>query len=265
MNGQTTIIRKPVGAEPHLAAASVSEIEQHTLARTTALHVLPGVVVLGIYLLGIPLVRSWGFPEEVAKYMFALPLGVIALQLGFLLYLGKRRSGRFTLEGIVLYREPMPVWQYAVLGLIVLGWNALIYVPLQVTGAEFLNKTLFAWAPAWYFAEADYSQLPLTTVVALGLMTACVGAASAVVEGLYFRGYLLPRLSRFGLWAPLISTALFTLYHLDMLGAVGAVFFGSLLPAYIVYWKKNVWVWVMVHASMNFIFLLLAFMPYVFK
>jgi uncharacterized protein len=33
------------------------------------------------------------------------------------------------------------------------------------------------------------------------------------VEEFYFRGYLLPRLSRFGNWAPLINAVLFSLYH----------------------------------------------------
>ncbi len=30
---------------------------------------------------------------------------------------------------------------------------------------------------------------------------------------MYFRGYLLPRLSRLGLWAPVVNLVLFTLYH----------------------------------------------------
>jgi membrane protease YdiL (CAAX protease family) len=34
-----------------------------------------------------------------------------------------------------------------------------------------------------------------------------------VVEELYFRGYLLPRLARYGWWAPAINTVLFSLYH----------------------------------------------------
>ena len=35
-----------------------------------------------------------------------------------------------------------------------------------------------------------------------------------LVEELYFRGYLLPRIGRFGAWAPLINVSLFALYHL---------------------------------------------------
>ena len=30
---------------------------------------------------------------------------------------------------------------------------------------------------------------------------------------MYFRGYLLPRISRFGAWAPVINTVLFSVYY----------------------------------------------------
>ena len=39
-----------------------------------------------------------------------------------------------------------------------------------------------------------------------------------VTEELYLRGYLLPRLYRFGIWAPLINISLFSLYLLDAVG-----------------------------------------------
>ena len=34
-----------------------------------------------------------------------------------------------------------------------------------------------------------------------------------VIEEMYFRGYLLPRISHFGRWANLLNTSLFALYH----------------------------------------------------
>ena len=34
-----------------------------------------------------------------------------------------------------------------------------------------------------------------------------------MVEEMYFHGYLLPRISRLGAWAPLVNTVLFSLYH----------------------------------------------------
>jgi uncharacterized protein len=50
----------------------------------------------------------------------------------------------------------------------------------------------------------------VTLVVSLVLS----GPLLPAVEELYFRGYLLPRLSHLGVGAPLLNMALFALYHL---------------------------------------------------
>jgi membrane protease YdiL (CAAX protease family) len=47
----------------------------------------------------------------------------------------------------------------------------------------------------------------------VGLGDVVNAVAGPVVEEVYFRGYLLPRISRFGAWAPLINTVLFSVYH----------------------------------------------------
>jgi membrane protease YdiL (CAAX protease family) len=39
------------------------------------------------------------------------------------------------------------------------------------------------------------------------------GLVAPVVEELYFRGYLLPRIDRLGIWAPLIGALLFASQH----------------------------------------------------
>ena len=50
----------------------------------------------------------------------------------------------------------------------------------------------------------------VTTAAGLLLFNGIIGPLG---EERYFRGYLLPRLSRLGAWAPLINVALFSLYH----------------------------------------------------
>jgi len=47
-----------------------------------------------------------------------------------------------------------------------------------------------------------------------GVLVALNVILGPLVEELYFRGYLLPRLHRFGIWAPLINISLFAAYHL---------------------------------------------------
>ena len=64
---------------------------------------------------------------------------LVPIQLGYLYSLGKKRSGRFTLEGIVLFRERMPWWQYAVLGLTIVTWIVLIFLGIGEQSADFFR------------------------------------------------------------------------------------------------------------------------------
>jgi membrane protease YdiL (CAAX protease family) len=76
--------------------------------------------------------------------------------------------------------------------------------------------------------------------------------AGPVVEEMYFRGYLLPRISRFGAWAPLLNTVLFSLYHFfNPFQFIGRI--GSFRPlAYGAWWKRNIYVSMIVHVLYNF-------------
>jgi hypothetical protein len=39
------------------------------------------------------------------------------------------------------------------------------------------------------------------------------GLVGPITEELYFRGFLLPRIDRYGIWAPVLNTFLFSIYH----------------------------------------------------
>ena len=61
------------------------------------------------------------------------------------------------------------------------------------------------------FADTGSSTAHVATAVGYLVILVILGP---LVEELYFRGYLLPRLGRFGAWAPLINVSLFACYHL---------------------------------------------------
>lgn len=81
--------------------------EQHSIGKSIALHLLPGVFILALFLAAVPFVMRAGYPS-----LFAMLVGGVTFGLGFqvwhLYYEGKKRNGKWSLEGIVLYREPMP-------------------------------------------------------------------------------------------------------------------------------------------------------------
>jgi membrane protease YdiL (CAAX protease family) len=87
--------------------------------------------------------------------------------------------------------------------------------------------------------------------VTLVLFVALNVFAGPMVEELYFRGYLLPRMSRFGRAAPLLNAVLFSLYHFwapwQFLSRVAGV-----TPfAYGVWWKRNVYLGMTIHVLLN--------------
>lgn len=88
--------------------------EQHSIGKSLALHLLPGVFILALFLASVPFVMRAGFPSLFAMVAVGVTFG-LGFQLWHLYYEGKKRNGTWSLEGIVGYRQPMPIWQYFVL------------------------------------------------------------------------------------------------------------------------------------------------------
>jgi hypothetical protein len=72
-----------------------------------------------------------------------------------------------------------------------------------------------------------------------------------VVEELYFRGYLLPRLSRLKGWAPLVNILLFSLYHFFTPWQNLTRIIALVPMVNSVWWKKNIYLRMVVHCAGN--------------
>jgi hypothetical protein len=200
-------------AQPTVLAAPASVPDQHSLPVSIALHLLPGVFYgLFYYLLGVPLAERVGFSS-----MWALNVGVLfvvlPVQIGYLLYQGKRKTGRFTLAGIVLFREKTPVTRLATIVTALMIWGAVILV---VAGGlnDWVLHRFFAWVPHRYLLSWDAAgQAHTSKLIALLEGLVLGGFVGPVVQECYFRGFLLPRISRFGIWGVALNSGLFSLYH----------------------------------------------------
>lgn len=94
------------------------QVEKHSMTQSVVLHLLLGILIGCFYLLARQPVAAMGYPSIVAlilAYTFAL----IPVELGYLLYQGKKKTGRFTLKGIIGYRNSFPGCQYLVWVLII--------------------------------------------------------------------------------------------------------------------------------------------------
>jgi hypothetical protein len=118
-----------------------------------------------------------------------------------------------------------------------------------------IKDALFAWLPDWFLnlvdtdAIADYSAsawiITVTLYIALNVVI------GPLVEELYFRGYLLPRMSSMGQWAPLLNTVLFSLYHFWAPWAFLSRIGGVAPFVYAVWAKQDIRLGMAVHISLN--------------
>lgn len=184
--------------------------EQHSIGQSILLHLLPGLLITaGYFVLIGPLGRA-GYPSMMAL-MLPIVFILTPVELGYLLMQGRRVNGRLGLKGMISYTQPISVWQYFAGVLVLFVAAGLVFTLLKPLNL-FLEQTVFAaWPSLQSGLEGGFARGPL---IATYIMVAVFGVVvGPVVEELYFRGYLLPRMGYAGKWAPLLHSFLFALYH----------------------------------------------------
>ena len=229
-----------------------SDAPQHTLLKSLALHVVPGALTTAAFVALKPLLDSSSYPPLLA-FLLAVALVDLPVLLGIMLVAGKKRNGRYSLEGVVLCRDKVPWVTFA---LVSVGAFVAVYVLMMLVGplSNVLSEGVFFWLPDWMFLEeqAQYqayaSNVLLVTFVMQLVLT---GVILPWVEELYFRGYLLPRLSRCGRWSPLLGGLFFGLYHVWQLFGFPTVFLLGTALGYVVWWKRDVRIPISLHVFAN--------------
>jgi uncharacterized protein len=230
--------------------------EQHSLAHSIVLHLLPGTVLVAFVVAAAAL----GIPAVVAL-LAGIALVIVPLELGYLLYQGRRKTGRWSLPEVVGYREPLPARRIALWTVPLVAWFIVMLFLSVGMLDERIADGLFSWYPEsvreFASLEEDGTYATWVLVVFFAAAFAINGVIGPVVEELYFRGHLLPRIDRFGRRAPVLNAVLFSLYHFwtpwQNLGRILA-----LLPwIYTVWRKRSLALSMAVHISVNCIFLLL--------
>ena len=224
-------------------------LREHSALLSLFLHLLPGILTGAVYFaLRSPVVLA-GYPPHVALVL-AIPLAVIPAALGLLIYLGYKRNGHLSFEGVVLYRERIQFQKY------------FVYVPLLFAaslaiigvGSAFVDGALrtkvFPWMPSLDWDNAGgYSRTVLIVSYSLTAMFVTIG--ESVVEELYFRGFLLPRMRYAGRWAVPLHTFLFALYHVWQLWRFVSIMIGMLPIVFTARRTRNIYVGMIVHILLN--------------
>jgi len=221
------------------------QIEKHSTAQSVFLHLLPGILVGCFYFLALKPVAKMGYPSLFVQFL-AFAFILVPLELGFLLYQGKKKTDRFTLRGIISYQKSIPWWQYIVwvtIIFVIVGAIMTLFKPVD----SFLQKNLFFWMPDVNTGlDGTYSKTILIVTYSVFLIINVFLAP--MVEELYFRGYLLPRMK--GKFAILFHSFLFAAVHVFSPWMIIARTFGF-LPIIFGTIKKNIYVGMIVHMLCN--------------
>jgi hypothetical protein len=137
--------------------------------------------------------------------------------------------------------------------LLFICWGVLSIVVTPIS--LYLDTHLSVWLPSWAAQAPLMSDLlsssPTQRSIALGLAVLLSGLVAPIVEEMYFRGFLLPRMDHWGPAAPVINSLLFAVYHFYFPGNVPGIFVAFLPVAYVVMAKKNWRIGVVFHSLVN--------------
>jgi membrane protease YdiL (CAAX protease family) len=255
-----TVLRPPV--EPARRSvrkaplASPVSPDQHSVGRSIVLHLMPGAALLAF----VVVAAAVGIPAVVAL-LAGIGVVIVPIELGYLLLQARRKSGRWSLSEVVDYREPMPARRVALWTIPLVAWFIVLLMLSVGVLDQRIADSVFSWYPEsireFASTDEDTSYATWILVVFFAAAFAVNGVIGPVVEELYFRGNLLPRIDRFGRGAPVLNAVLFSLYHFwTPWQNPGRIL--ALLPwIYTVWGKRSLRLSIAVHISVNCIFLLL--------
>jgi membrane protease YdiL (CAAX protease family) len=248
------------GASQNYESQAVSKTERHSAWKSVFLHLFPGLLALVVFTLIARPVESMGYPS-IMPWLISVSLTIIPFELGYLYYEGRRRNGRPSLDGVILYRQPLKPGQ-------VVLWTVLTFVAVLVmfilSGpvTNYLETVVFAGLPDWFMMDigvegGGFSKSALLVLNIASIFVFMIGIP--IVEEMYFRGYLLPRLAHLGLWTIPVNAILFSLYHFTTPWGLVFRFLIALPLAYSAYRKQNILPAIIVHFIANSVDVVIGF------
>jgi membrane protease YdiL (CAAX protease family) len=219
---------------------------------TIALHLFPGAAMAAVYVVLAPMGMAAGLPPLFTLAICAI-LVLAPLELGHLLIIGRRATGRWTLRGAVAAPPRIQARKFVAVVAAAFVATIVLYAasrPADLWFAAHISRFL----PRWL----DYSDLGAyrhLAPAALGATLVARFVADILIvpatEELYFRGYLMSRIPVPAWLAPLVSAALFAVYHAWQPYNWPSIFCFSLPMIVAVAWFKDVRLSITVHILLN--------------
>lgn len=236
------------------------EKTSHSTRTIILLHLLPGVAVLAGYAVFAALLAQAGLPN-----MMGLMLAVLLVEAPLLIWLMRRASlqalGRVDWSWIIPWQEPLRTRTYLLWGVPLVLFSVIVIGGLTPAIGDPIMNGLFGWLPDWFTLRQDPEIFATLSREALWILWAGSLVAFALVGGVmqevYFRGYLLPRLESLGFLGPVINAGLFAIYHLATPWSWPGFFIMVLPWAIIVRHRRSVRIGIFIHVGMLLVQVLL--------
>ncbi len=230
-----------------------SDLSQHDPLQSIVLHLLPGVPALAAYAVFAAILVPRGWPH-LLPLMMAITFAEVPVAWGVMVYLGRREPRGFSWKTLLLYRTAVPIWQYVAIGVPLILFSMILIGGVGPQVQDAIVPRFFAWLPEWFvLSPSPDSMLRLSRTALLAVWVfsfVSLTVLGGLTQEVYFRGFLLPRMTRMGAWAPAANALLFAIFHFVAPWHWG-VFFLMVLPwSYVVWWKRSLRLGIFVHSGM---------------
>lgn len=226
--------------------------EQFDFGRLMFYTFLPAVLILLSYMFMLQ------FREYIApftSFMIIIFVVLIPVELGIILLHSYQEGKKLNLSSALQRHQKKSIKRMILPALLLAVVAALVFGIVSPLESAITGKYLFGWFPE-YAKLADYlnhyqefsRESLYATLVCYAIGNGILGP---IVEELYFRGFLLSRMEKYGKLAPLFNAILFSLYHLFSPWEIITRIIGCVLYITYGYKKRNVIFGMLVHCIIN--------------
>ena len=232
----------------------INEQEEMSLQKILSMIFIPSLLLLFTYIIAGGLDQA--IPSLLFFYLCAI-LFLFPFELGSVLNASKKETGSYSLKSAFANHVKMSWWRILLYGSFLLAYAGIVSLtiaPLENKLFSPVSELLLQRIPAYF----DWNNIEYIKQYSEGaLLLTCAGyfvlnvIIGPVIEELFFRGFLTSKLSRYGNFAPLITTVLFSLYHL-WLPFNNLFRISAFLPAALIARrKKNIHITIVFHCLCN--------------
>ncbi len=225
-----------------------------SITKLLLLIFIPSLVSTALY---ITIGTYWQAIPSICLFIIVFAFTLLPFELCVVLYANKKQNGRFGLNIAFTNYEKQIWWKTLLYGIALFIFAGIISLSLAEAENK-LTSNLYSWLFSKlgeYFNWNNFELIkryPKAILIFTGILYIITNAfIFPVTEEMFFRGYLTNNLQKQGLFAPVVVSVLFSLYHLWL--PFNNVFrITVFVVAYVItYKKKDIGIAIVFHCLCN--------------